>query len=366
MTSASNSVPSTSTALVPYDPTLPHVALRSHLEKVTDELCRRSLDIAKFESRHLSPLGQKWKERIVTGVAVGISHLYVDKGIGERMAALITRNFRLGNYDTSSNPFSFKQAILQDLKSIYPDKHLDLLCSEHPIPEYDPDRSLITLKEEDYTLEQINYMNSFGRSDFSKEVESYIIPDTQIGYFKINMFPSPNFPETKTIIDESLRRIANAEALIIDLRKNNGGSPTTVALVASHLFDDKQLINQIYQRSSNELTSFYAEPSNLGPVFGGKKPIYILTSERTFSAGEELAYDLQSSNRAIVIGQTTAGGAHPVRQFVVDDHIYAVIPFERAINPHTGKNWEGVGVIPDHLIAKDTDALAFARALIEE
>ncbi len=53
---ASSIVSSTSTAVVLYDPTLPHVSIRSHLEKITDETCRRSLEVAKFEKSHLCPL----------------------------------------------------------------------------------------------------------------------------------------------------------------------------------------------------------------------------------------------------------------------------------------------------------------------
>ena len=284
------------------------------------------------------------------------------------MAHIVLQNFRAGKYDTSTNPFSFKQSILQDMRTVCPDKHLNLLCSEQPIPEYDPDRSLKTLGADELTTQQKEYLNSLDtdRPDFSKEVESYIIPDMQIGYFKINLFPSPDFPETQAIIDKAMKSIVNAKALIIDLRENNGGSPATVAFVASYLFDQKQLINQVYQRSNDELTSFYAEPEKLDHRFGGQKPVYVLTSDQTFSGGEELAYDLQSAKRAVVIGQTTAGGAHPVRLFVVDDHIFVVIPYAKAINPHTGRNWEGTGVIPDYSISKEEDALAFARTLITE
>ena len=37
------SVKPLSTALIPYDPRLPHVAIRAGLENVVDEVCRRSL-----------------------------------------------------------------------------------------------------------------------------------------------------------------------------------------------------------------------------------------------------------------------------------------------------------------------------------
>lgn len=55
---SSNPIPPISTALVPYDPTLPHVSLKAHLENVADKAIKSSFEIAKFESRHLSLEGR--------------------------------------------------------------------------------------------------------------------------------------------------------------------------------------------------------------------------------------------------------------------------------------------------------------------
>jgi C-terminal processing protease CtpA/Prc len=73
----------------------------------------------------------------------------------------------------------------------------------------------------------------------------------------------------------------------------------------------------------------------------------VLTSERTFSGGEELAYDLQSLGRARVVGETTGGGAHPREAFDLTPHLQLHVPIARSINAVTGTNWEGVGVVPD-------------------
>ncbi|MEM7731018.1 MAG: hypothetical protein AAF311_17480 [Pseudomonadota bacterium] len=62
------------------------------------------------------------------------------------------------------------------------------------------------------------------------------------------------------------------------------------------------------------------------------------------------------------MGETTRGGANPGRVFPIDDRFEIIIPIGRAINPVTGTNWEGTGVLP-HVEAPSDDALERALAL---
>jgi C-terminal processing protease CtpA/Prc len=78
-----------------------------------------------------------------------------------------------------------------------------------------------------------------------------------------------------------------------------------------------------------------------------KKPVYVLTSKRTFSAAEECTYNLKNLNRATIVGETTGGGAHPGGAERIADHFLVFVPSGRAINPISKTNWEGTGVKPD-------------------
>jgi len=80
-------------------------------------------------------------------------------------------------------------------------------------------------------------------------------------------------------------------------------------------------------------------------------PIYVLTSNYTFSGAEEFAYDLQNQKRAVIVGEVTGGGANPGQMMSVNSSFIAFIPNGRAINPVTKTNWEGTGVTPDIEIA---------------
>ena len=67
--------------------------------------------------------------------------------------------------------------------------------------------------------------------------------------------------------------------------------------------------------------------------------------------------------RATLVGEATGGGAHPVDGVRVDEHIVAIVPVGRAINPITKSNWEGKGVEP-HVPVPASEALDEAKALL--
>ena len=93
--------------------------------------------------------------------------------------------------------------------------------------------------------------------------------------------------------------------------------------------------------------------------------MYILTSSRTFSAAEDFAYSLQALKRAVIVGEKTRGGAHPIDVFIVEGDILTQIAIGNSINPITGSNWEGVGVQPDVATPAD-QALESALKLARE
>ncbi|MDH4270722.1 MAG: S41 family peptidase, partial [Candidatus Aminicenantes bacterium] len=93
--------------------------------------------------------------------------------------------------------------------------------------------------------------------------------------------------------------------------------------------------------------------------------LYILTSQRTFSAAEEFTYNMKNLKRATIIGETTGGGAHPGGTRIVNDYFMVWVPTGRAVNPITKTNWEGTGIAPDIAVERDK-ALDKARTVALE
>lgn len=146
-------------------------------------------------------------------------------------------------------------------------------------------------------------------------------------------------------VEAAFTLLADARHLVIDVREGRGGTPETVALICSCLTGREPLHLQDMVFRHRPARQFWTRP-----VARPLRPdlrVDVITSARTVSACEELAYDLQALGRATVIGETTGGGAHPVEAFRLTDVLEALIPIARSVNAVTGTNWEQVGVVPD-------------------
>jgi C-terminal processing protease CtpA/Prc len=158
--------------------------------------------------------------------------------------------------------------------------------------------------------------------------------------------------------------LAHTDALILDLRATFGGDPDMVALVCGYLFDEPTHLNSMYERDGERIRQSWSPAYVPGPRFGGRKPVYVLTSAATFSGGEGLSYDLQQQGRATVVGERTRGGAHPRIGVRVHPHLELTIPVARPIHPVSGTNWEGCGVAPDvEVPAGEAFEVAYKTAL---
>lgn len=142
--------------------------------------------------------------------------------------------------------------------------------------------------------------------------------------------------------------IHETDALIIDLRHNQGGSPDMVAHVLSYLLGpDPMPVTSMHDSDGNLVIEHSTTAQLQGPRYGQTKDVYVLTSSRTVSGGEHFAYDLKHFDRATIVGETTAGAAHPARPVRLPAGFEMRLPFAQPINPVTGTNWEGDGVEPD-------------------
>ncbi|MEO6036866.1 MAG: S41 family peptidase [Saprospiraceae bacterium] len=272
---------------------------------------------------------------------------YVFPDVAQKTGEHLQQLLQAGQFDQYTDLSSFADALTREAQSIAKDKHLRIRPAPvREAPAATPERLL-----EDKLADLSN--RRAGMAGF-RSVQRL---DHNIGYFDLRGFAG--LPAGKPVADQYMGLLDGVDALIIDLRKNGGGSPGMVQYLCSYFFDTPVHLNSLYWREGDRTEDFWT----LDQV-GGRKmpdvPIFILTSNYTFSGAEEFCYNMQTRKRATLVGETTGGGANPGGVFPLNEALGVFIPTGRAINPVTKTNWEGTGVVPE---VKTTAAAAYDKAL---
>lgn len=191
-------------------------------------------------------------------------------------------------------------------------------------------------------------------------------------------------------IEAAYQNLSEARALIIDLRRNNGGAFAVRPLV-SHLLSapldagafasrpwfaahDRDPLPADWQSLTpwegwsirtfwhdvqvQALTRIQFKPAS--PVYD--KPVYVLVSHQTASAAELAVAALAHLPQVTVIGETTAGEMLSQTLYDVDEHMQLFLPVADYYATEAGRI-EGKGVTPDIQLPQE-QAMDKAIALI--
>ena len=280
--------------------------------------------------------------QVIENSIARLKQYYVFPDVAGKMEQAVRARAAKGEYDKITSAKELADKLTADFREVSKDKHLGVRYSNKPIPDVPFNQPP--------TSEQLEQQKAFAtRVNYGFEKVERM--QGNIGYIDIRGFLPPEVGgETAAA---AMTFVADTDALIVDLRFNGGGEPAMVAFLTSYLFDQPTHLNDIYQRYDDSTQQWWTSSFVPGRRFGGKKPVYVLTAKRTFSGGEEYAYNLKNLKRATLVGETTGGGAHPVNGVKVSEHFEIGVPFARAISPVTKTNWEGVGVSPDIAIPAD-------------
>jgi hypothetical protein len=293
---------------------------------------------------------------IVNAVADSMEACYVfpDKGLAMKKALL--ENLSAGRYKALTLP-KLADVVSRDLLALSKDKHLAVRLAGGP----GPGGAGMPFEE-----------------NLQPFTEVKILPGN-VGYVRFDGFAQGE-PALRGALG-AMSLVSETDALIFDMRYNGGGGMALIQVLCGILLDKPTLINKVYLRPTDRtMESWSAEITHSAgfvvrnpetglrdtlKTMGGyeklqKIPVYVLTSSYTFSAAEEFTYNLQSLERAKIVGEVTGGGAHPVRPVRVPGGLSIKMPFARSINPVTNTNWEGTGIQPN-IPAKAGQALETAH-----
>jgi hypothetical protein len=290
---------------------------------------------------------------VVEQIATTIETNYFDAAKGDEISADLRRAAEAGNFDALNDPGDFASVLSRRLQSF--DPHFLVTWSAEKAVIEGPIESQHRVPQ---GFDAFEHRTAYG-------FHAVEMLAGAIGYIDLRAFVdlpgSPESPARRTA-DAALELVRNAEAIILDLRNNPGGSPDMVGYLVSAFTDPKADIYDVlhYRDHSESERPRVAYPNPRLDV-----PLYVLISGRTASAGESLAYTLQATRRAVIIGETSAGAANPGGPFPAGDGFFVFVSISTPVNPITGTNWDEVGVKPDVALAAE-QALERAQILALE
>ncbi|HEV8353545.1 MAG TPA: S41 family peptidase [bacterium] len=153
---------------------------------------------------------------------------------------------------------------------------------------------------------------SVTRAPITVPVETHRVLANQIGYLEITGFTTGAAVRVRAALEDLRGR--GIRGLVLDLRRNSGGSLNEVVDVANLLLPANLTVYTLTTRqgSVQGITSG-------GTVLDPSVPIVALTDEGTASGGELLSAALQEHGRAQVVGTQTAGALLVGRLFGFTD-----------------------------------------------
>ena len=274
---------------------------------------------------------------VVQQIATLIENNYFDATQAQSIAKDLREAAQNGRFDALADPRDLAAKLTARLQPL--DHHFLVRWSPPETPA--PKSSSAAAAGPELSLETLERRNAYG----FRRVE--MLPGS-IGYIDMRTFADfsfgkPDEPARKAM-EAALTLVSTADAVIIDLRNNGGGSPAMVGYVVSAFTPPgANIYSEFHHRDHTDSE----RPKESYPKPRLDVPLYILISGRTASAAESTAYTLQAAKRATVVGAVSGGAAHPGGEFPVGDGFFVFVSTSTAINPMTGTNWEGVGVIPD-------------------
>ena len=296
-------------------------------------------------------LTDEQKKQGIAELGKALKARYVFLDAAEKAAGFLAKRLADGAYGTS-DPRAFGALVTADLQAVTRDKHLRFGYSEPqpPAAERTPEQQKEQREARQASMRQANY--GFARAE---------ILAGNVGYLDVRRFMAPD--AAVDTLAGAMAFLTNADALIVDVRNCTGGSAFMMPFFAAYFFDRPTSLFDMEFRGDNFTERYWTLAWVPGKRLAGM-PMYILTSARTFSGAEGFAYRFQVLKRAVIVGETTGGGANAGGVLDVPPCFAVYMPMGRPVDQETGSNWEGPGVVPDiQTAARDAQGTAHLHAL---
>src|SRR5262249_8104658 len=152
-------------------------------------------------------------------------------------------------YDTITTGNALADTLTDHINEILKDAHFHITFSLEKLPE-----RAEADKPSPEELAQMKLFEQTVNGGFEK-VERL---QGNIGYVEVRSFAFPKRGYEAAVAAMSF--VSETEALIIDIRRNGGGDPDTVAELSTYFFDEPVHLNDLYFRPDNTTHQFWTMP----------------------------------------------------------------------------------------------------------
>jgi C-terminal processing protease CtpA/Prc len=239
------------------------------------------------------------------------------KGYSQWYGGFAVRNI---NWDSLHNVYSPQvhnnmsnaelYAVLCRLITPLNDIHAFLQPTSDGLPRYESSEFFRTNKvQQDFSIDVVknHYLPSMVAVD---EHLHYGILSGNIGYIHFGEFGMPvGFYRQK--METIMNELKNTRAMIVDIRNHAGGDDEVSQYIAGLFASDRKLFMTVRKRNGsgrNDFTTpenWYVEKQG---SFQFTKPVAVLTTGWTASAGETFTWAMNTQAHVTQLGDTTAGG----------------------------------------------------------
>jgi hypothetical protein len=247
--------------------------------------------------------------------------------------AIFARGLAAGRYDLT-DPGELAERINADLDTAGHDRHLNF--------RFDPRAAAMAAAGNGPEPDNSGYERQVRAANHG--VTSLRVLPGNVRYMEYDGFMWMG-PESAAALETAMRFLAGGDAVIIDLRRNGGGSPEAVQYIVSHFLPAGRPLMSFYMNGSATAD----RNETLAEVPAGRmvgKPLYVLISGGTASAAEEFTGHVSGYHLGELVGENTAGAGFRNDIVPVQGRFLLSVSVGRAVLASTGRDWEAVGFAP--------------------
>lgn len=202
--------------------------------------------------------------------------------------------------------------------------------------------TVLSIYRENETLEKnVTY------SEYTSTTVSYSVIDGNIGYIRFDSFDTNTASEFKKAYN-SLKD-DGVTSLLFDVRNNAGGTLESVCKILDAILP-KGVIVTVESKSGTQTSTIQSDSKQI------TLPMAVLVNENTYSGAELFAAAIRDYKKGTLVGAKTFGKG-VAQQIVPLGDQTAIYLSTQMYYPPSGNTFDGVGVIPDVIIAMSDEDL---------